>query len=138
MEGEPVLEQRAAPPAPVHGPSLVTIISFVFLTFNAVMAVNSWSQALGAISFVAFSYLDFILLVYCLALYEGTPPGSPRREHLKVAVWLLATMLFFALGALTEFWFLVVAKVTENSSTLTFQNHTSCAQLCHLYLPAVP
>lgn len=130
---EPLLEQ----PAP-HGPSLLTIMSFVFLTFNAAMAVYSYNRAMGAITFLAFSYLDLILLVYCLALYEETAPGSPRREHLKMAVWLLATMLTFALWPLLEFWFMDVVNATGDSRRMTNQNKTSCTQLHHPYLPVVP
>jgi len=42
---------------------------------------------------VGFSYADLVSLFYCLRWYESTPPESPRREHLKMAVWLLTMML---------------------------------------------
>jgi len=76
-----------------HGTSLLTIIGFIFLTFNSGMAVYQSNGDLGAISFVGFSYADLVSLFYCLRWYESTPPESPRREHLKMAVWLLTTML---------------------------------------------
>lgn len=76
-----------------HGISLLTVIGFLFLTFNSGMAVYRSNGDYGAIAFVAFSYLDLISLFYCLRLYERTTPESPRREHLKMAVWLLTTML---------------------------------------------
>uniref|UniRef100_A0A0A9DDQ8 Uncharacterized protein n=1 Tax=Arundo donax TaxID=35708 RepID=A0A0A9DDQ8_ARUDO len=76
-----------------HGPSLLTVIGFLFLTFNSGMAVYRSNGDLVVISFVGFSYLDLVLLFYCLRLYERTPPESPRREHLKMVVWLLTTML---------------------------------------------
>ncbi|TVU33076.1 hypothetical protein EJB05_24861, partial [Eragrostis curvula] len=76
-----------------HTPSLLTWIGFGFLTFNSGMAVYRSNGDMAAISFVGFSYLDLVLLFYCLRLYERTPPESPRREHLKMAVWLLTTML---------------------------------------------
>ncbi|TVU33067.1 hypothetical protein EJB05_24852, partial [Eragrostis curvula] len=92
-----LLKQRAIPHRAVdcegHGPSLFTLVGFAFLTFNSAMAVYRSNGDLAAISFVGFSYLDLVLLFYCLHLYERTPPESPRREHLKMAVWLLTTML---------------------------------------------
>lgn len=72
---------------------LLTLIGFVFLTFNSAMAVYRSDRDFWAISFVVFSYLDLVLLFYCLRRYEKEHPDSPRREHLKVAVWLLTTML---------------------------------------------
>jgi hypothetical protein len=76
-----------------HGISLLTVMGFLFLTFNSGMAVYRSNGDYGAIAFVAFSYLDLVSLFYCLRLYERTTPESPRREHLKMAVWLLTTML---------------------------------------------
>ncbi|WVZ77329.1 hypothetical protein U9M48_025208 [Paspalum notatum var. saurae] len=86
------------------GPSLLGILGFLLLAFNAATAVYSAHRGLGAIAFVAFCYLDIILLIYCLRLYETTPPGTPRRGHLRVAMWLLTTALTFAFYPLVEFW----------------------------------
>lgn len=92
-----LLEQHAVRPAQeVHQgycPSLLTVVGFSFLTFNSGMAVYRSEGDLAAISFVGFSYLDLVLLFFCLRWYERTPAESPRREHLKMAVWLLTTML---------------------------------------------
>ncbi|XP_062224624.1 uncharacterized protein LOC133923217 [Phragmites australis] len=74
-------------------PSLLTIVGFAFLTFNSAMAVYSSNRDVGTISFVVFSYLDLVLLFYFLRQYERTLPESPRREHIKMVVWLLTTML---------------------------------------------
>ncbi|CAO2037675.1 unnamed protein product [Urochloa humidicola] len=76
-----------------HGPSLLTVVGFVFLTFNSVMAVYRSNGDTWAISFVVFSYLDLVVLFYFLLQFERTPPESPRREHIKMVVWLLTTML---------------------------------------------
>ena len=76
-----------------HGISLLTGTVFLFLTFNSGMAVYRSNGDFGAIAFMAFSYLDLVLLFYCLQWYERTTPESPHREHLKMAVWLLTTML---------------------------------------------
>ena len=76
-----------------HGISLLTGTVFLFLTFNSGMAVYHSNGDFGAIAFVAFSYLDLVLRFYCLRWYERTTLESPRREHLKMAVWLLTTML---------------------------------------------
>ena len=88
-------------------PSLSTIVGFAFLTFNSAMAVSSWrSSGFGAVCFAAFSYLDVAMLFYCLRMYQKIPPGSsPLRERLKMAMWLLATMLTIAFFQLLEFWF---------------------------------
>lgn len=75
------------------GCSLLTLIGFGFLTFNSGMAVYRSDRDLAAISFVVFSYVDLVSLFYCLRLFEKTPPESPRRHHIKTAVWLLTTML---------------------------------------------
>jgi hypothetical protein len=76
-----------------HGTSVLTIIGLIFLTFNSGMAVYRSNGDTGAIFFVGFSYVDLVSLFYCLRLYESTPPESSHREHLKMAVWLLTTML---------------------------------------------
>ncbi|WVZ77331.1 hypothetical protein U9M48_025210 [Paspalum notatum var. saurae] len=85
-------------------PSLVTILGFLLLTFNAAMVVYSSDRGLGAVAFVTFCYLDISLLIYCLRLYAITPPGTPRREHLRVSMWLLTTALTFAFWPLLELW----------------------------------
>ncbi|KAK8461421.1 hypothetical protein SEVIR_1G036284v4 [Setaria viridis] len=74
-------------------PSLLTVVGVVFLTFNSIMAVYRSNGDMGAISFVVFSYLDLVVLFYFLRQFERTPPESPRREHIKMVVWLLTTML---------------------------------------------
>ncbi|RLN09367.1 hypothetical protein C2845_PM11G00930 [Panicum miliaceum] len=94
---EGLLEEPGNQPAPKnqdgHWPSLLTVVGFVFLTFNSVMAVYRSNGDMGAISFVVFSYMDLVVLFYFLRQFERTPPESPRRQHIKMAVWLLTTML---------------------------------------------
>ncbi|PAN04729.1 hypothetical protein GQ55_1G085600 [Panicum hallii var. hallii] len=90
---EALIEQPAVEDHEGAWPSLLTIIGFAFLTFNSFMAVYRSNGDVGAIFFVVFSYLDLVLLFYCLRQYERTPPESPRREHIKMAVWLLTTLL---------------------------------------------
>ncbi|TVU33051.1 hypothetical protein EJB05_24832, partial [Eragrostis curvula] len=74
-------------------PWLLTVVGFLFLTFNSAMAVYRSNGDVGAISFVVFSYIDLVMLFFFLRLYERTEPESPRREHIKMVVWLLTTML---------------------------------------------
>ncbi|CAL5023166.1 unnamed protein product [Urochloa decumbens] len=76
-----------------YWPSLFTVVGFVFLTFNSIMALYRSKGDMGAISFVVFSYLDLVVLFYFLRQFERIPPESPRREHIKMVVWLLTTML---------------------------------------------
>lgn len=96
-QDEALLKQVESQPAPKNHegrcPSLFTVAGFSFLTFNSAMAVYRSDGDVGAISFVVFSYLDLVLLFYFLRRYERTAPESPRREHIKMIVWLLTTML---------------------------------------------
>nr|CAB3446104.1 unnamed protein product [Digitaria exilis] len=85
---EPALENHDG-----RWPSLLTVAGFMFLTFNSVMAVYRSNGDVKAISFVVFSYLDLVTLFYFLRQFERTPPDSPRREHIKMIMWLLTTML---------------------------------------------
>jgi len=74
----------------------LTVVGFLFLTFNSGMAVYRSNGDLGAIFFVAFSYVDLVSLFYCLRWYESTPPESHRREHLtreKSSFVLLCSMV---------------------------------------------
>ncbi|GJN19341.1 hypothetical protein PR202_gb06608 [Eleusine coracana subsp. coracana] len=87
-------------------PSCLTLVGFAFLTFNSAMAVYQSNGGMGAAAFVAFSLLDLVLLFYCLRLYNQAAPRSLRREHLKMAMWLLATTLNYSAFMLLEFWIL--------------------------------
>ncbi|KAL6888249.1 hypothetical protein ACP4OV_009275 [Aristida adscensionis] len=94
---EALLEQPVNQSAPENRddrwPSLLTVIGFAFLTFNSGMAVYRSNWDLRTILFVAFSYLDLVMIFHCLRQYEKTPFGSPDRERLKIIVWILTTML---------------------------------------------
>ncbi|CAN6243580.1 unnamed protein product [Urochloa humidicola] len=90
---EALIQQPALRDREGAWPSLLTIVGFGFLTFNSFMAVYRSNGDVGAISFVVFSFLDLVLLFYFLRRYERTPAESPRREHIKMAVWLLTTLL---------------------------------------------
>ncbi|TVU07955.1 hypothetical protein EJB05_41334, partial [Eragrostis curvula] len=78
------------------GFSWLTLLGFAFLTFNSAMAIYRSNGDLAAIAFVAFSYIDLVLLFICLRWYEKAAPGSPTRGNLKVAVWILTTLLTMA------------------------------------------
>ncbi|CAN6243584.1 unnamed protein product [Urochloa humidicola] len=116
---EPLLEQPFIEPPPEDSKgawlSPLKILGFAFLTFNSAMGVSSWNRGFGTVSFVAFFYLDLVTLFYCLPIYQMTPPGSPRQENFKVAMWLLTTMLTISCFQLLDlFWFLSIGT-TENS-----------------------
>jgi len=139
---ETLLEQGQPPiqPSPEESreggawPAPPTIVGFAFLAFNSAMAVSSWrSSGFGAVCFAAFSYLDVAMLFYCLRMYQKISPGSsPLRERLKMAMWLLATMLTIAFFQLLEFWFQSMGTA-ENSIT-DFQSDPTCP---HPYPPTV-
>jgi hypothetical protein len=139
MASEAHLLEHAAQ-APQEGPSVLTIIGFAFLTFNSGVAVYLSSRDLrvGAAWFGSFCFLDLGVLFYCLRLYQRAPPGSPRRENLKMAVWLLTTMLTFALFPLMEYWLMTMGKTTENSVTDPQIHASSGAMLYHPYSPPIP
>ncbi|CAN6237554.1 unnamed protein product [Urochloa humidicola] len=113
-------------------PSPLTIIGFAFLTFNSGMAVSLYSRDFGAVSYLVSAYMDLVMIFYCRHLYERTPPGLPRRELLKIVMWLLATMHIIALFKLLEFWFLA------DSSTADFLNDTACPHQHPLFAPMAP
>ncbi|CAL5046749.1 unnamed protein product [Urochloa decumbens] len=96
------LENPPSPAVPVarndgerHGPSLLTMLGFAFLSFNSVMAVYRSNGDTGAITFVAFSYLDLVLLFYSRKIHDGAgdPPNSHRRRVVRASVWVLTTLL---------------------------------------------
>ncbi|TVU33052.1 hypothetical protein EJB05_24833, partial [Eragrostis curvula] len=116
VDNEALLKQPAIPPTPER-PSLLTIVCFVFLTFSSAMAVYQGNGDWGAISFACFFFLTLVLLFRCLRWYEAAAPGSPRREHLIVAVWLLTTMLTIAFFMLLEFWFSSAGDIAAKGGT---------------------
>jgi FlaA1/EpsC-like NDP-sugar epimerase len=73
--------------------SLLTIMGFVFLTFNSGMAIHRSQGDAGSVAFVAVSYLDLLSLFYCLRLYEKSPHNSSQRKIIKAIVWSLTTVL---------------------------------------------
>ncbi|KAL6602899.1 hypothetical protein ACP70R_043260 [Stipagrostis hirtigluma subsp. patula] len=75
------------------GFSWLTALGFAFLTFNSGMAIYRSDGDPAAVAFVAFSYIDLVLLFWCLRLFERAAPGSSTRANLKAAVWVLTTLL---------------------------------------------
>ncbi|TVU33053.1 hypothetical protein EJB05_24869, partial [Eragrostis curvula] len=114
-----LLQQPAKAPECEHvaGFSWLTALGFAFLTFNSAMVVYQENAARGAIAFVASCFIYLVLFFCCLRWYERTAPGSARRERLKIAMWLLATMLFISLLMLLEFWFATTADITAKGAT---------------------
>ncbi|CAD6247583.1 unnamed protein product [Miscanthus lutarioriparius] len=74
------------------GSSWLTLVGWTFLTFNSFMALYRSGDDFWAIALVSFSYIDLVFLFCYLRWYEREP-GSPRRHRIKVAVWLLTTLL---------------------------------------------
>lgn len=93
------LLQKADNEAGRHGGSrfpCVETAGFGYLTFSSGMAVYRSRGDPWTIAFVAFSYLDLLLLLFCLRRYERAEPGSQLRYRLKAVVWLLTTALTLA------------------------------------------
>jgi Family of unknown function (DUF6490) len=73
--------------------SWLTAMGFAFLTFNSGMAIYRSKGDAGSVAFVAVSYLDLLLLFYCLRLYEKSSQDSAQRRSIKASVWFLTTLL---------------------------------------------
>ncbi|OEL27124.1 hypothetical protein BAE44_0011857 [Dichanthelium oligosanthes] len=94
QQDEPLLRApKAADPGEAGGFSWLTALGFAFLTFNSGMAIWRSSDDSAAVAFVAVSYMFLVVLFCCLRWFERAPPGSTTRGRLKVAVWLLTTLL---------------------------------------------
>jgi hypothetical protein len=94
--GERLLADDASHPAAVTinaGLSWPTVLGCTILTINLCVAVYRSEGDPAAVGFVAFSYLDLVLLFYCVRRFENAEPDSPARRHLKLAVWVLTTLL---------------------------------------------
>ncbi|CAN6243583.1 unnamed protein product [Urochloa humidicola] len=74
--------------------SWLTALGFCFLTFNSGMAIYRAEGDPLAIALVSFSYVDLILLFVHLRYYEQRERAAESaRRNLKVAVWVLTTLL---------------------------------------------
>ncbi|CAD6251406.1 unnamed protein product [Miscanthus lutarioriparius] len=88
------------------------LVGLMLLAFSSAMAVSSCHRGFGAVSLLAFSFLlDLGMLFHCLRLYARTPLASPGRpEILKIAVWLLVTMLVVTFFQFLEIWFMTMHR----------------------------
>lgn len=96
--GQPVADGGLGPPGVAehhHRENVpwLTILGFLFLTFNSGMAIYQSQGERWAVAFVVFSYLDLLLLFFSLRWYESVEPGSLTRDRLKVVIWVLTTAL---------------------------------------------
>ena len=122
-------------------PSLSTIVGFAFLTFNSAMAVSSWRSSgfFHAVCFAAFSYLDIAMLFYCLRMYQTIPPGSsPLRERLKIAMWLLATLLTITGVLVSKAWGQPrIRPITDFQSDPTCPHQVQCSPMVTCMIPSI-
>ncbi|KAG0532338.1 hypothetical protein BDA96_04G099900 [Sorghum bicolor] len=103
------------------GSSWLTLFGFCLLTGNTVMALYRSRDDFWSISFVGFSYLNLVLLFSFLRWFERVPE-SPRRHRMKVAVWLLTTLLtaMFAYKVVAVMPFPVAVLVWAMASATAF------------------
>lgn len=73
--------------------SWLPFLGFLFLTLNSAVAVVRSRGETMAVAFITFSYVDLVALFVCLRMYERARAGSSTREWLKIAVWVLTTLL---------------------------------------------
>ncbi|KAJ3709053.1 hypothetical protein LUZ61_012758 [Rhynchospora tenuis] len=75
-------------------PNWLSKFGLIVLTVNSVLAVYRSIGDKGSISFILFSYIDLLLLFWCLHLSEHTSAtNATDRDRIKAAVWFLATIL---------------------------------------------
>ncbi|CAN6237562.1 unnamed protein product [Urochloa humidicola] len=75
---------------------LPAFLGFFFLTLNSAAAIVRSRGDAAAVAFVGFTYADLVALFLCLRMYERAAAGSSARSWLKVAVWVLTTLLTLA------------------------------------------
>ncbi|XP_062217298.1 uncharacterized protein LOC133917415 [Phragmites australis] len=93
LEGGRAWRGVATPPHD-GGFTWLTMMGFWFLTLNTAMAIYSSQGDPWAIAFVAFSYLDLLLLFYCLQLFGPVhDPNSWRVRCVKASVRVLTALL---------------------------------------------
>ncbi|CAO2037681.1 unnamed protein product [Urochloa humidicola] len=101
--GDPLLARDQQPPVVADawwsGVPWLTILGFLFLTLNSLMAIHRSQGERSTVAFVVFSYLDLVVLFICLKWYENALPDSVTRAWLKVAVWILTTALTLLFSA---------------------------------------
>jgi hypothetical protein len=74
-------------------PLVATVLGFILLTANSIIAIHrSWGDAAATV-FVIASYASLILLFCFLHLFEKALLGSPARDRAKIGVWLTTTLL---------------------------------------------
>lgn len=71
--------------------SWLSLAAFAFLTFNTAIAVRRSIDDHGAVAFAVVSYVDLLCLFWCLRRFERA--NEQDKWWLKVAVWLLASLL---------------------------------------------
>ncbi|WOL09159.1 hypothetical protein Cni_G17912 [Canna indica] len=74
------------------------LTGFLFLAISAASSAYRSRDDPSALLFVAFAYTDVVALFLCMNRFEKLGEDAPaeRREWLKAAVWLLATVLSLA------------------------------------------
>lgn len=80
--------------------SFLPKLGFVFLTFSVVSSIYNSRGDPGMLAFVISSYVNLLLLFWCVDRFEKLGPNSPpeKRKRLKVAIWVLTTALNLALA----------------------------------------
>ncbi|KAJ3701399.1 hypothetical protein LUZ61_005104 [Rhynchospora tenuis] len=71
------------------------MIAFLFLTYNAVLAIYRSRENPWDLAFLISCYAELILLFWCLKKFENLGADAPveHRHWLKVVVWILTTLL---------------------------------------------
>ncbi|CAN6277975.1 unnamed protein product [Urochloa humidicola] len=77
----------------MDGFSWLVALGFGLLTFNTGMVIYRSQGDPEYVVFAVLSYVKLVALFVCLRLYESLDPGSLRRETLRVAIWVLTTLL---------------------------------------------
>ncbi|KAK8948788.1 hypothetical protein KSP39_PZI006237 [Platanthera zijinensis] len=71
--------------------SWFAVMGLVFLAVNSTSTILRSLHDPTTVAFVVFSNADVVLLYWCMSQFDTA--GAKRKESLKAAVWILATLL---------------------------------------------
>eukprot|EP00262_Sarcandra_glabra_P020084 TRINITY_DN788_c2_g2_i1.p1 TRINITY_DN788_c2_g2~~TRINITY_DN788_c2_g2_i1.p1 ORF type:complete len:162 (+),score=7.35 TRINITY_DN788_c2_g2_i1:140-625(+) len=90
--------------------NLTLNLPLVFLTFNTILTIIRTHEDLTTVVFVVFTYVGFMVLLWCLDSFNRTAEISPEKEKLKLPIWVLSSSLLLVFAY----------RVSEILSPVTF------------------
>ncbi|XP_042510417.1 uncharacterized protein LOC122085882 [Macadamia integrifolia] len=97
QQKRPSCNNRSSRQAQTQESNFLPMMSLCFLTVNGVVTfVRAHAHGdTSTMAFVLFLYFGFLSLFCCLKAFDHFPPHeeSPKKELLKVAIWVISTSL---------------------------------------------